>query len=362
MTQIQCPGCKKRFRVKGQAVGKSVKCPECSTLIRIPSTDDRQEPGAFRGTSKPSQNPPEPAGREVVTAKPVGPPHLSRQKPKLENGHSPHAPSLNIHTPKRTSSFGIVSFILAVLALLISWIPLIGIISIAIGGLAFVLAVIGFYIAISREGSGVGWPIGAGFVSGIALLIAFIQIAVIGGMAEMARSADRTIQQVVGPDGTVTDLGQRWASADNAIRQGDTEVFVSEVVVGKVRLIGFRGRVTASEDELLAITLKVSNSGENRIIQYNSWRGADFSFARNRATLTDNFGNTYERSQFDAVREVAGHTKSASLHPGESVTDVLVFERPLANVEHLKLELPGRNIGGEGMLRIRIPQNMIDYR
>jgi hypothetical protein len=37
------------------------------------------------------------------------------------------------------------------------------------------------------------------------------------------------------------------------------------------------------------------------------------------------------------------------------VTDVLVFERPVPAAKVLFLELPGENVGGNGLARFRIP-------
>jgi hypothetical protein len=53
---------------------------------------------------------------------------------------------------------------------------------------------------------------------------------------------------------------------------------------------------------------------------------------------------------------------SASVHPGKSVEDVVVFEEPVARAEYLRLELPASAFGGTGKLRFQIPKSMIERR
>jgi hypothetical protein len=50
---------------------------------------------------------------------------------------------------------------------------------------------------------------------------------------------------------------------------------------------------------------------------------------------------------------------SDSIYPGKSLTDVLVFEAPLENIEGLDLDMPGKNVGKNGLIKIRIPAAMI---
>jgi hypothetical protein len=38
--RVTCPGCHKRFKVSDQFAGKSGPCPECKTIIRVPTKDE----------------------------------------------------------------------------------------------------------------------------------------------------------------------------------------------------------------------------------------------------------------------------------------------------------------------------------
>jgi hypothetical protein len=289
--------------------------------------------------------------------------------------------------PKRTSSLGVVSLILGVVAFLLCWIPFIGVLSIPLSGLGVLLAGIGLLVALFRRGSGIGWPIGGGVVSGLALIIGIAQVAAIGGVAEgirqSAERATRTHQEVVtaGPSGNTSQVesdrtsgnekitGQKrsvspqWALAANPVRQGDIEMRVTQVLKGKVPLrTGFDDRETTSQDDLLAIHIEMKNLSQSKKVEYSSWQGRDMAFSRDYATLRDNFGNGYKRIAFGLSTEIVGQTQYDSIYPGKNLADVLVFELPVDTAEYLNLELPAKNFGGEGMLRLRIPANMIQHR
>jgi len=372
MIEFACTSCGKQLKVKDEAAGKKGKCPQCGNMVEVPSAETEVNLAEIDA-------PIQPVRRQQA------PPVV--QPPPLERGHVAQAPSVNVHMPKRSSSLGIVSLILGVVAFLICWIPLIGVVSIPVSALGVLLAAIGLLAALVRRGSGIGWPIGGGAVSGLALAIGIAQVAALGGAAEAIRQsgehANRTQQEIVTagvPSGSTREAtarntpeadmpaaqsppaapGPEWASAKNAVRQGDIELRVMRVLTGKVPLrSGFGDGESSSEDDLLAIHLEIINRSQNKKIEYRSWLGRDIAFSRDYATLQDNFGNTYKRISFGFGTKIVGHTESESIYPGKSLGDVLVFELPIDTAEYLRLELPAKNFGGEGMLRLQIPADMI---
>ena len=372
MIEFACTSCGKQLKVKDEAAGKKGKCPQCGNMVEVPSAETEVNLAEIDA-------PIQPVRRQQA------PPVV--QPPPLERGHVAQAPSVNVHMPKRSSSLGIVSLILGVVAFLICWIPLIGVVSIPVSALGVLLAAIGLLVALVRRGSGIGWPIGGGAVSGLALAIGIAQVAALGGAAEAIRQsgehANRTQQEIVTagvPSGSTREATARntpeadmpaaqsppaapepeWASAKNAVRQGDIELRVMRVLTGKVPLrSGFGDGESSSEDDLLAIHLEMINRSQNKKIEYRSWLGRDIAFSRDYATLQDNFGNTYKRISFGFGTKIVGHTESESIYPGKSLGDVLVFELPIDTAEYLRLELPAKNFGGEGMLRLQIPADMI---
>jgi len=149
-----------------------------------------------------------------------------------------------------------------------------------------------------------------------------------------------------------------WVVAPTPARLGDVEVKVVSAKVAPVALRGPTGEGQSKEPQLI-LTIEVSNTNQNRKIDYRTWAGADLSFERDSATLKDNFENTYKRITFGIFDRPIGRVVSDSVYPSKSLTDVLVFEAPLEKIQHLDLDLPGKNIGEKGLFKIRIPSTMI---
>jgi hypothetical protein len=379
MIEFECGKCGKHVRVRDDAAGKRGRCPQCGAVLSFPGAENGV---SLRKSEEPTEatQPSRPAHQSSAQGMPAP------QPAPLESGHVAQALSVNVHLPKRTSSLGVVSLILGVVAFLFCWVPVLGILSLPLSALGVLLAAIGLGIALVRRGSGIGWPIGGGAVSVLALAIGVAQVAVIGSCAEaITKSSEqgtRTNQQVVGPgpgeagrgeQAGTSDAGtappppatqeQEWASAKGSVRQGDVELTVSSVFIGKVPVRGgFDDGDSVSEDELLAVQLEIVNRSESKKVEYESWLGRDISFSRDYATLQDNFGNNYRRVSFGFGTEIVGHTEKASIYPGKSLADVLVFQAPVEKAEYLNLELPADNCGGTGMFRLRIPADMIQRR
>jgi hypothetical protein len=319
----------------------------------------------------------------------------------LEQGHYRGAPVINIATPRRGSSLGVASLVLGIIAFLICWIPLVNLLGVPLSGLGLLLGLIGLIVALTRGGASIGYPIAGSAICGLAL---FIAISMTGALVQginsastaLAKDAQRrnaTNQTVArapakpaatAPDPSpapttapepkeipdhefnvpgVTAGGAApviaWAPADSPIRQGDVQVQVKSVRVGKVPLkeqFGNGGRT--SKDVLLRIEIEVTNLSDTKKLDYHTWGGTSMSFGK-RTALADNFGNTYRLVNFGFSTEVAGATVADSVYPGKSVRDVVVFEEPIAKAERLDLELPASNFDGTGMLRFRIPVSMI---
>ncbi len=125
MIEFACTHCGKQLRVKDEASGKKGKCPQCGNMVEVPSAATEVHLAEIDA-------PIQPVRRQQA------PPVV--QPPPLERGHVAQAPSVNVHMPKRSSSLGIVSLILGVVAFLICWIPLIGVVSIPVSALGVLLA------------------------------------------------------------------------------------------------------------------------------------------------------------------------------------------------------------------------------
>jgi hypothetical protein len=142
----------------------------------------------------------------------------------------------------------------------------------------------------------------------------------------------------------------------HAVMVGNAEISVVSAKIGKVPLLHM-GEDSSSKDDLLIVTVSIKNLSDLKKLEYETW-GAQM-FSRSPATLEDDVGNSYKRINFGFGSNVVGHVeRSESIYPGKSVTDVLVFELPVAGVKDLRISLPTKNVGGKDSdkpIQISIP-------
>ncbi|CAN5856217.1 hypothetical protein BH11PLA1_BH11PLA1_12880 [soil metagenome] len=320
----------------------------------------------------------------------------------LEQGHYRSASVINIALPRRGNSLGVVSLILGIVAFFICWIPLVNLVGVPLSALGLLLGLIGLLVAFTRKGASIGYPIAGSAVCGLALFIAISMTgALVGGLKKagdqiVADSKKRnatnqtavvtkeqagemvepSLKAEVLPEAAPTPtpvhpmpiterpampspLPAEWASAETAVKQGDVQVQVKAVKVGPIATQETIGEGTGrSKDPLVSIELEITNLSDTKKLNYRTWGGRAFSFG-DSTKLTDNFDNGYTIVHFGFGTKIVGSVESESVYPGKAIKDVIAFEEPVSKVEYLNLELPARQFGGTGMLRIRIPASMI---
>lgn len=166
-----------------------------------------------------------------------------------------------------------------------------------------------------------------------------------------------TIGQIPSPGESPPD--EEWADSRNALRQRDLEVKITEATVSFVPLEDFSNRSGKSKERLLMIRLEITNTSSSRKVDYRG-RGAPFADVLSRASLRDEKGNHYKRCDFGFANRVVGQVRDAeSIYPGKSLSDVLVFERPVDGFATLLFELPANAFGGSGKLRFKIASGSV---
>lgn len=381
---VTCGGCGQKLKVADTAAGKHGKCPKCGAAVQIPEAElpcDVVEPVPLkRVESAPAQR---------VYAAPIAtmPAPVATQAPPVQ--------TVNVKLPRRGASLGIAACILGVLAFLICWVPLIGLVGVPLSALGLILGIIGLLVAVFRKGVGIGFAIAGSAICGLALFVAIGSTVATGkaleagakSMQSALNEGQKTNQQVMPAAGhkpanrpaqpqarqpqkpapaaapeKPAEPEEQWASAADTVKQGDVTVRITSVQSGKVPLkAGFGDSESKSADPLLAIEVLIGNAGPNKKVEYHTFMGRGFSIGRDYASLRDNFGNIYKRIDFGISKPI-GSNESESIYPNKSITDVLVFEVPIDTVEYLNLELPAQSFGGTGMLRFRIPASMIQKR
>ena len=295
-------------------------------------------------------------------------------------------PAVTIQTRQtRSNSLGIASLIIAILGFMICWIPFVSIISLPILAVAFFLGLIGLVMSFVRSGYGIGFPIASLTVSVIGGLIAMVMgVGLVAGtssaLEEMADALKADLEMTAIPLATDTTsdpelvetaetptpeeepLQTDWIPSDQAALLGNKEITVENVTVGKLTVIDLFGDEGISSNQQLSIQVTIWNRTQTKKLEYKTWRGATISFGRGFATLTDTFDNIYKRINFGTGSYPSGGVQtSESIYPGDSVSDVLVFEVPVDSVELLLLELPADNIGEKGVIRFGIPAAAIEW-
>lgn len=101
------------------------------------------------------------------------------------------------------------------------------------------------------------------------------------------------------------------------------------------------------------LTVEISNVSADRLRHFEGW-GKD-RIGGDRPVLRDDIRNRYPCVRFRFGTRVEGQaTGTAPVQPGETVSDVIVFDRPVDRAKYLELELPADAVHQSGHFRFRI--------
>lgn len=259
-----------------------------------------------------------------------------------------------------TSSMAKASIYLGIGSFVISWIPFVGTLSIPLSGLGLIMAMVGVLVIALGKAKGMGFAIAGLAICGISLAIAWTMTkAITTGFDAVNEAKYGTNQEVVG-EGDKVETKDEFASAKNAIKQGDIQL---EIVSAKVEFPRFKSfastKYRKDDEKKLLIKVKITNLSNNKKLGYNTWSDG-YNFNR-KARLTDNFGNAYALMVSSGMLDYEGYTKEDNIYPKKSITELVMFEVPVDTIEHLNLELPATNVSGSGYFRIRIPKDMVKF-
>ncbi|WP_435009326.1 hypothetical protein P12x_000578 [Tundrisphaera lichenicola] len=155
---LTCEGCGRRVKVPDQAAGRKGKCPACDREILVPGGQAAAAPS--------------PASRVVATADDV-----------VRDGRADAASG-----SRATGALGVASLVLGCLALLISWVPLIGLLTWPLGGLGLVLGAVGLVLASGNRRSGKVWAFAGLGTNGLAVAVALVMTLLTGRALQDAAS------------------------------------------------------------------------------------------------------------------------------------------------------------------------------
>ncbi len=354
-------------------LGSSVDCPRChSSFTLAPATDavavaagatktEAPEPSvATEGSGEPSTSTPLTALAGMQGETDTVPDPTSAAA-------SPAAEPQPAATPaaRYTNYPGLASFLLGCFAFLAGSLLHAGLATLALGFLGLLLGVMGLVLSWLVP-CGRVLPVFGLAVSLPALLLPvlapdWIELDPLGvrprpsnkGDAAMSRDGAGGLRRATGADPLWADAGR------DALYHGDAGLSITSAVVGPVDFEPQEGRRPPA-DRCLVLTLRLTNAGIVRNLRYTGWPGEEPT--QEPPLLRDSQGKTYAVKRFAAGWAVKGRAPSATVPPGKAHNDVLVFEAPPRGAGPLRLELPAAAVGGEGLLRMEIPNKMIVFR
>ena len=240
-----------------------------------------------------------------------------------------------------SNSLGITSLIIGLIALFLCWLPFIGLGFAILGGL---LAITGLVMATARKGRGVGYAIGGGAVSALALLIGgFVTLFAFNmgsALNELAEKAEAKHQADV-----KTEAEAKWFGIGEEILINGTGVTLTRIEEGKLTYsYGSGDQTITTKDKYYTCYLTVRNTKENKRLSFSS--GSWLSSYGTDDILNDEFENGY--SPHRPYSRKAGESYK-EINPGGSVETGLVFDVPVKNAKTFRLKLAA--IDGEGDYR-----------
>src|SRR5262249_48446189 len=151
---LACPHCQGQFAFDVRLAGRIVTCPHCRQQLQMAAAVPVPVAVAV------------PVASATVA---VLPPSAPDPFKGLDEGEakSTHWRS-RARDQAAAHSLGIASMVLGVLALIISFVPAAAMIALPLAGIGILLSIAGGLVAVSRNGHGVGFPIGGFALNGMA--------------------------------------------------------------------------------------------------------------------------------------------------------------------------------------------------
>ncbi len=162
------------------------------------------------------------------------------------------------------------------------------------------------------------------------------------------------------PEQPVQPEGPAWANVVDGEDQRCDPVIV-EVTSAAVAVPRYTKQLPGAlglDQPCLLVRLRLTNTSEEEKLEYEGWgsSGRSKSFVQ----ATDGKGNTYKLKHFPKAIVEGRHTKAVSMYPGETVEDLMVFERPLPAAKYVRLVLPASVVGKKGDLRFELSSELFE--
>ncbi len=308
------------------------------------------------------------------------------------------APGSAANPPIAGKLIGAVGLTFGILALGTCWLSLVesifGWVGIAVGALGLLVGIVGLVVAALQSASGLVLNVAAA-ISGLVGVVVSVVLGIQSGMfakpAPPVVAAAPIIVHTPPPASPQVEEPKPepelppepvWTDASRPIEQGPIRATITSAAVEQVRLESANPLSMKREKAApyLHIRVQLENISTDKIVSAPGWMVASGSSgalgavgqalgdstlgkqlvgATAVALLVDDKGNAYP--QIEAIRLPSSQAElgnNLSLRPGESSEKHLLFDRPIDNVEYLRIELAPGGFGGSEPLRFQVPRSM----
>jgi hypothetical protein len=369
-------------QVPDNAVGWSYTCRQCGNSFTLAAGEDSSPPSPEKPPAAPERTPRQSgSGKRSQTGS--APASSSSSKPRRlrdfqdddeEEASVPSrsetvssAPSSDDREDEPRQAWlgvdAVSAFALccAGVGLLTASFPPMYILTVILTGAGLLLGLVGLLLR-RAAGQGILWPAVALVVSVPVLGLTLFFPDALGGRPTDVRSrpdpfAGKMVRVPLNATPGTTPIvveETEWVDASRElIRLGEIAVRVTSAAIQRLDPPK-PGSSKSKEETNLAIRLRIQNVGTSQKIPFTSWAAPDSS-----ATLRDSQERLYKSWPTGLARQNKPDWPNMDLPPFKDTDDVLEFEVPRPGAESLRLELPAGAFGGNGLLRFRIPGQMI---
>jgi hypothetical protein len=347
----ECMFCRGKVRLPDHAVGMSITCPRCGCSFTVVPREDNPAEASVPAV-------PQPAALVVPAPAFSGCLPAAQRLPAVPAAAAAADPA-TAPAGRQLPLLGVVSILLASIALALLSLPVLRPFTLGLGGLALAAGVLGLVQGGEGQRGRVLFPAAGAVLSVPVLVIASFWPGLLSPLppAEyIAPPSGPTGPLAVPLAGEGAEPAPDWVDASKHYAQiGDLRVRVMQVRRGPAASTD-EPRPPGTE-ECLHIALRVYNAGTSRRLEYRGW-GLPADPGGPAVVLLDDRGQTCRLRSLGPGGEAAGQVRSASIAPLRPIDDVLLFDLPAANVEFLRLELPAAAVGEAGTLRLQLPRSL----
>lgn len=137
-----------------------------------------------------------------------------------------------------------------------------------------------------------------------------------------------------------------------AIKTASADVTIDSAEITYVKITDTNQGPGFSSEPLLKISYTIKNTSDEAVLYDPGHR--DLAGRRGAALYSSN--REFNRVRFSANSKVEGQTDgTASIAPGQSVKDFVLFEVPNKGVDVVMLEIPARMVSDTGLIRVNLP-------